>query len=310
MKVAMLNEVIKHQHNSRAPSRVRAWVMAARPKTLTAGVVPIIVATALVKSQGWPVMWWISVCALLSSIFIQIGTNFVNDAIDFKKGADSETRIGPQRVTQSGLFTARQVLILAGVCFVIATAFGIPLVLQGGWPILLIGLASLALGYAYTGGPFPLAYLGLGDIFVILFFGVIAVTGTYYLHTSMVSWSAVVAGLQIGLLATVLIAVNNLRDAPEDALVNKKTLVVRFGINFARFEIIFLICAAMVLGVYWWQTGHPRAAILPLLTFPVARRLVVGVVREPPSPIYNRFLAMAALVHLIFGLALSFALAM
>ena len=182
--------------------------------------------------------------------------------------------------------------------------------IQGGWPIFLVGLVSLALGYAYTGGPFPLAYLGLGDIFVILFFGVIAVAGTYYLHTNMISMPAVVAGLQIGLLATVLIAVNNLRDAPEDALVNKKTLAVRFGIGFARFEIIFLMSAAILLGVYWWRTGHPRAAILPLLTFPIVRRLVVGVVREPPSPIYNRFLALAALIHLVFGLALSFALAM
>lgn len=284
---------------------VRPWLMALRPKTLTAAVVPVLVATALVQAEGYSVLWWVSICALLSSICIQIGTNLVNDAIDFKKGADTEKRIGPQRVTQSGLLSSRQVMAGAMVCFLIALLLGIPLVIQGGWPIVGIGLISLFLGYAYTGGPFPLAYHGLGDLFVVLFFGVIAVTGTFYLHTQVWAMSALIAGVQVGLLATVLIAINNLRDAPQDALVNKKTLAVRFGPQFARFEIAVLIVVSVLLGVYWLTRGQTYAAYLPLLTVPFARRLLVDVYTHEASPIYNQFLALAAQIHILFGVSLS-----
>lgn len=281
--------------------------MALRPKTLSAAVVPIVVATALVKAEGHEILWWVSVCALLSAVFIQIGTNLVNDAIDFKKGADTEERIGPQRVTQSGLLKPQTVLTGGFVCFGIALLLGIPLVIQGGWPIVGIGLVSLFLGYAYTGGPFPLAYKGLGDLFVILFFGLIAVGGTYYLHTGGVSASSLIAGLQVGCLATVLIAVNNLRDAPQDAKAGKKTLAVRFGIRFARIEILALVLLPLLLGIYWYRYGFWNAAILPLLCIPIARRLIMGVFMHPPSPIYNRFLAMAALLQMGFGVLLAVA---
>lgn len=287
---------------------IKPWVMALRPKTLSAAIVPIVVATALVKAEGREVLWWVSICALLSAVFIQIGTNLVNDAIDFAKGADTEERIGPQRVTQSGLLKSKTVMIGGFVCFAIAASLGVPLVIQGGWPIVVIGLVSLFLGYAYTGGPFPLAYKGLGDLFVILFFGLIAVGGTYYLHTGTVSLGALVAGLQVGCLATVLIAVNNLRDAPQDARVGKKTLAVRFGERFARFEILFLILLPFVLGAFWFRNEIVNAAILPLLCVPIARRLVMGVFMYAPSPIYNRFLAMAALMQMGFGFLLAAAL--
>lgn len=287
---------------------VKPWMMALRPKTLTAAVVPVLVATALVKSERHAVLWWVSICALLSASFIQIGTNLVNDAIDFKKGADTEKRIGPQRVTQSGLLTSGQVMMGAVSCFLAALVLGVPLVVQGGWPIVVIGLVSLAMGYAYTGGPFPLAYKGLGDLFVILFFGLVAVGGTYYLHTSTFSMSALVAGLQVGLLSTVLIAINNLRDAPQDALVNKKTLAVRFGVAFARAEIAALVLATFVLGGYWLSIGNLNAAVLPLLLVPLARRLVFGVYRHDPSPVFNQFLASAAKLQLFFGVVLSVAL--
>jgi 1,4-dihydroxy-2-naphthoate octaprenyltransferase len=283
---------------------VKHWLMATRPKTLTAALVPIIVATALVKADGYPILWWVSICALLSSIFIQIGTNLVNDAIDFHKGADTEKRVGPQRVTQSGLLTSKQVMTGGMICFFIAMCFGIPLVIQGGWPIVGIGLISLFLGYAYTGGPFPLAYKGLGDFFVILFFGLIAVMGTYFLHTGRVTESSAVAGLQIGLLATVLIAINNLRDAPQDALVGKKTLAVRFGVTFARFEIAFLALAPFLIGIDLHNHSF-NAAVLPVIAFPVARRVLFGVFQNPPSPLYNRFLAMGALLHVLFGALLA-----
>ncbi len=244
---------------------MKSWLLALRPKTLTASVVPVVVATALVKAEGFEIIWWVSACALFSALFIQIGTNFVNDAIDFKKGADTDQRTGPQRVTQSGLLTSKQVMIGAFVCFAIAFALGIPLVIKGGVSVVAVGLVSLVLAYCYTGGPFPLAYKGLGDIFVILFFGLIAVTTTFFIHTNAVTHNAIVAGLQIGFLATVLIAVNNLRDSPQDALVNKKTLAVRFGVTFARIEIATLTIAPFVMGGVFYFKDHYAAALLPVM---------------------------------------------
>jgi 1,4-dihydroxy-2-naphthoate octaprenyltransferase len=284
---------------------VKSWFLALRPKTLTAAIVPVIVATALVRGEGFEILWWVSICAVLSALFIQIGTNFVNDAIDFKKGADTHERTGPQRVTQSGLLTSKQVMMGAYVCFAIAFALGIPLVIQGGWPVVAVGLVSLFLAYGYTGGPFPLAYLGLGDLFVILFFGVIAVVTTFYIHTHTVTTYSIVAGLQVGFLATVLIAINNLRDSPQDALVNKKTLAVRFGITFARFEIMVLAIAPFVMGAVFYYKYHTSAALLPVLSFPIARRVLAGVMTESPGAAYNRYLAMAAALHMVFGICLA-----
>ncbi len=275
---------------------------------MTAAIVPVIVGTALVHAHSMPVTWWISICAALSASFIQIGTNLVNDALDFKKGADTHTRTGPQRVTQSGLLTSQQVMAGAFVCLAAATVLGIPLVVQGGWPIVVIGVVSIALAYGYTGGPFPLAYKGLGELFVILFFGLIAVMGTFYLQTGFVDQMAIVAGLQVGFLATVLIAINNLRDAPQDALVKKRTLAVRFGLTFARVEIAFFVVMPFLFGYFWYLVGLRSAAIIPFLAFAFARRVISGVFNNEPSPIYNKFLAMAAGLQMIFGLGLSLGL--
>jgi 1,4-dihydroxy-2-naphthoate octaprenyltransferase len=286
----------------------KVWLMAARPKTLSAAIVPVVVATALAKQQTGHAIWWVTACALLASVLIQIGTNFINDAIDFKKGADSATRTGPQRVTQSGLLSADQVMRAGFVCFAFAALLGIPLVIQGGWLIFVVGLVSLVLGYAYTGGPFPLAYLGLGDLFVILFFGVIAVSGTFILHAQTLGLPAVIAGLQVGCLATVLIAINNFRDSPQDVLVGKRTLAVRFGSGFARFEIAVLLILPFLLGFYWSQLGLMKAAILPCVGIPLARRILAGIFRQPPGPAYNQFLALAGALQMIFGLALAVAL--
>jgi 1,4-dihydroxy-2-naphthoate octaprenyltransferase len=188
---------------------IKNWLMAFRPKTLTACLVPIVVSTALVKALHLPVDGEVVVLALLASFFIQIGTNLVNDAADFKKGADTEARLGPQRVTQSGLLTYKQVLIGAAICFLLAIVCGVPLVLKGGPFILGIGLLSVLMGFAYTMGSLPLAYLGLGDLFVILFFGLIAVMGVFFLHTHLWTWASFWLGLQIGFHATVLIAINS-----------------------------------------------------------------------------------------------------
>ncbi len=289
-------------------SGFKPWLLALRPKTLTAALVPIVVATALVRATGFEIHWWISITAMIASFFIQIATNLINDAIDFDKGADTETRTGPTRVTQTGLLSRRQVMTGGYICLAIALALGVPLVVQGGWPIVVIGIASLALAYGYTGGPYPLAYLGLGDLFVILFFGVIAVGGTYFLHTQVYNLYALIAGLQVGFLATELIAINNLRDAPQDKLVGKKTLAVRFGTKFAKYEITFFAYAPFILGAVYGPPGWKWAAYAPLITVPLAGRLLRGVWRAEPGPIMNRFLAMAAGLQLAFGFALALGL--
>lgn len=284
---------------------VKAWLLASRPKTLTAAVVPIVVGTSLLKVLGQPVQIWISVLALLSSLFIQIGTNFVNDVLDFRKGADTETRLGPTRVTASGIFSQKTVAWASAFCFLMALICGVPLALHGGMPIVMIGLVSIFFGYGYTGGPFPLAYLGLGDLFVILFFGLVAVTGLVFLQTGAWPIEAIVAGLQIGFHCTILIAINNLRDVNQDVLVGKKTLPVRFGKKFARYEIAFLALAPFVLQAFWLGRLNWISVLLPFLSLPLALKIIKLVFQTEPSRVYNDFLGKSAGLHMMFGLLLS-----
>lgn len=285
--------------------KVRSVLLAFRPKTLTAAFVPCVAGTALVRAIGLSWDGWVLFYALAASFFIQIGTNLVNDAVDFKKGADTEKRIGPQRITQAGVLTARQVMTLATVCFALAILMGIPLVLKGGWVIVVIGLVSVLMGYAYTAGPFPLAYLGLGDLFVILFFGLLAVSGIVYLNTGEWMAEAFVLGLQIGLHATVLIAINNLRDRDGDRLVNKKTLAVRFGVSFSRMEIAALCFLPFLINIFWWFEGYRIPAIISTLAIPLAVKVTHNIYKVAPSAEYNKYLGQAAGLHLVFGLLLS-----
>lgn len=288
-----------------ANSKLRCLFLTARPKTLSAAVVPVVVGTALPMAEGRPVIWWVTLCALLSAVFIQVGTNFVNDALDFIKGADKETRLGEARAAQSGWFSASSVLMMGLGSFALAGIWGIPLVLQGGWVVFWIGAISLVMGYAYTGGPMPLAYVGLGDLFVILFFGLIAVGGVYFLHTSTYSLNALVAGLQVGFLATVLIAINNLRDLDQDREVNKRTLAVRLGPRLGRLEVLLLILGTFVLNLYWLGQGVLLAFVLPLLALPLAVKVIMALLKSEASREYNRLLARAAFVHMLFGILLS-----
>lgn len=285
--------------------KLKSILLAFRPKTLTAALVPCIAGTALVRAMGLDWNGAILFYALMASFLIQIGTNLVNDAVDFKKGADTEKRIGPQRITQAGILDANQVMILGSLCFGLAVVCGIPLVLEGGWVIVGIGLASVLMGYAYTAGPFPLAYLGLGDLFVILFFGLLAVTGIVFLNTGEWYSEALVLGLQIGFHATVLIAINNLRDRAGDQLVHKKTLAVRFGVRFSRWEIAILSFLPFLINIYWWFEGYKIAAIISLGALPLAVKLVRNIFANEPGPVYNKFLAQAAALHLLFGVLIT-----
>lgn len=280
---------------------MHSWILAARPKTLAAAVVPVMIGTALAAKGPLPLNWWLFTCTLAGALFIQIGTNFVNDALDFKKGTDTAERLGPLRVTQAGLLSADAVMRGAYVCFFLAALCGIPLVLHSGWPLLLIGLASIAAAYAYTGGPYPLAYHGLGELFVLAFFGVIAVSGTYYIQRERLDWAAVAMGVAAGLLAIALLAINNLRDARNDVRTGKRTMAVRFGEGFARFEITVAVLMPFLIVLLiayvrsrWWLMA-PWAAL------PLAGVLLVRVYRSEGAAL-NRCLAMCGALQWAFGL--------
>jgi 1,4-dihydroxy-2-naphthoate octaprenyltransferase len=275
---------------------MQPWLLAARPKTLSASVVPVLVGTALAN----PGIHWPSfACALFGAVFIQIGTNLVNDAIDFRRGADTAARLGPLRVTQAGLLTANSVLLGAYVCFTLATLCGIPLIVRGGWPIVIVGITSIAAAYAYTGGPYPLAYHGLGELFVLIFFGFVAVVGSYYVQRLITERSAWIAGFAVGCLAVTLLAVNNLRDVEADRASMKRTLAVRFGEQFAFFEVA--LCAILPFAcVVLIATIRGLWLLLPLVAVPLAIALVVRLRRSRGADL-NRCLAMAGALQWSFG---------
>lgn len=288
--------------------KIMPWVLAARPKTLTASLVPIIVGTALAKSLGATISFYLAVHALMAAICIQIGTNFINDALDFKKGADTSERIGPQRATQSGLLTMEQVFYAGFGFFALAVLFGIPLVLHSGIVLFIILALSIACGYLYTGGPKPLAYVGLGDLFVFLFYGLISTVAVCYIQTGTFEGKAVLAGTQIGLLATVLIAINNMRDHVQDEKANKLTLAVRCGVTFSRCEITFLIVMPYFISLFWIGNHGLFPALLPWVTYPLGLALIRNIWMNAPGPVYNQYLAKSALLHLAFGVFLAIGL--
>lgn len=277
------------------------WLVASRPKTLSAAAVPVLIGSALAAHEPTAVTWWVFFCALAGALLIQIATNFINDALDFKRGADTGERLGPIRVTAAGLLSAEAVMRGAWVCLVLAALCGIPLLYRGGWPMLIIGLASIVAAYAYTGGPYPLAYHGLGELFVIVFFGVVAVTGTFYAHSLQWTQSAFVAGVAAGLLAAVLLVINNLRDVDGDRRSNKKTLAVRFGEGFARAEVV--VCALMpfaLIGAVAWMKDLP-GLLLTLGALPLAIFVIVRAYGDQGVRL-NRALALAGALQWAFGI--------
>ncbi|WP_044185337.1 1,4-dihydroxy-2-naphthoate polyprenyltransferase [Hyalangium minutum] len=280
---------------------LKTWIMAIRPKTLTAALVPVAVGTGLAFGAGVG-RWLPALAALLGALLIQIGTNLTNDYYDFKKGADTEERLGPVRVTQSGLISPRTVLASAIGCFGLAILTGIYLVWIGGWPIVAIGLTSVLCGYAYTGGPLPLAYHGLGDIFVFVFFGLVAVTGTYYVQALTVSPAAWWAAVPVGALGTALLVVNNLRDAHTDVKANKRTLVVRLGTGAGKAEYLVLLAASFATPFILFGLGLASAWVfLALLSVPLAVGPLKLVLKAQGAAL-NAALGGTARLQLVFGL--------
>lgn len=284
--------------------KIHAWFLASRPKTFIIALTPVLIATGLSYGETARFDWVVSLCTFLAAFLFQVGTNLINDALDFKKGADTEGRLGPLRVTQARLLSFDEVYRGGLICFAIGALIAIPLVLKGGLPFLGIVTASIACGYLYTAGPFPLAYNGLGELFVVLFYGFAALLGIYYLQTGTVNLHAVIAAFQAGFLAALMIAINNLRDIEGDAKVNKRTLAVRFGKTFGRCEITFLLAAPFSLTLFW-IVDFPAAAMLPWLTFPIALKLGRNIWNHDPSRAYNTFFGQAALLLFLFAFSLS-----
>ncbi|MBC8159772.1 MAG: 1,4-dihydroxy-2-naphthoate polyprenyltransferase [Roseiflexaceae bacterium] len=293
-------------NTSSAPtiSPLRAWVMAARPPTLPAAIVPVLVGTAVALALGsFQALPFLA--ALVAATLLQVGTNFANDYFDFKKGADTHERIGPTRVTQSGLLRPGQVRNAMVLTFALAALFGLYLVIVGGLPILIIGLLSIAAGVLYTGGPWPLGYNGLGDLFVFVFFGLVAVCGTVYVQAGNVPLLAVLASLPVAGIVTAILVVNNLRDARTDRLAGKRTLAVLLGTRFARAEYASLVLGAyLLLPGIWLVGGSSPWVLLPLLTLPVAGRLLRIVLRES-GPVLNQALKGTGQLELLFGVLLA-----
>jgi 1,4-dihydroxy-2-naphthoate octaprenyltransferase len=280
---------------------LKSCVLAARPKTLPAAIVPVWVGCVLAWKLGGGFDPILALCTLLGAVAIQIATNFFNDAIDAKKGADTERRLGPVRVTASGMLSHHAVMRLALAFLTVALLCGVVLYQARGWPIALIGIPSLFLAYGYTGGPFPLAYRGMGEIFVILFFGLIAVSGTVFIQTGGWPREALLLGLQTGLLSAVLISINNFRDREEDASTGKRTLAVRCGPKVAAAVIWLEIKIAAFAGLVWIAFDQPMWMFASLPVMLIGMRIIWGVFTLPPGPGFNRLLALGGLQLVLFA---------
>lgn len=268
---------------------IAVWVQAARPKTLSASLCPVMIGFMLAMRDGFfhfPTIFF----TFLAALGIQIGTNLANDYFDFVKGADTSNRKGPVRVTQAGLVSPTAMKQAIFICFFLTALFCCFLVYRGGIYIALLSMLSLTLGLAYTAGPYPLAYLGLGDLFVFLFFGPIATAGTYYLQAQHFSFPALFAGIGPGLLSVAILTVNNLRDIQEDLLARKRTLCVRFGKRFGQYEYLSAILLAAL-------------TLTPLLSFVFlipATPLIRAVFKAPEPQAFNPLLQKTSLLLFLF----------
>jgi 1,4-dihydroxy-2-naphthoate polyprenyltransferase len=290
--------------------KVSFWIMAARPRTLTISVTPVMVGAGLAWAAERQIPWLVLAAALIGSVFIQLGTNIHNDAADFERGGDGPDRIGPPRVTSSGLLTATVVNRGAIVCFAIAALMGVYLVFIGGWPILLLGILSIAAGWGYTGGPLPIAYTPLGELACVIFFGLGGVVGTYFLFTGQIVLPAIVAGLAIGALVAAVLLVNNHRDVVSDARAGRRTLPIVVGpaLTIAIFAGLMLLPFALLPFI---GRSLPNGQVWPaLIALPLAGAMIYRFARESRGPIFNRILVQIAQVQFAFSVLLSIGLFM
>lgn len=296
-------------HERPRPDPLRAWILAIRIPTLTAAVAPVAVGSAVAVRDGLfapgPAF-----AALLGALAIQAGANLANDLSDFRRGADTAHRLGPPRVTQQGLLSERAVVAGIAVAFGIATLAGLYLTAVAGWPVIAMGLASMLAALAYTGGPWPFGYRALGELFTFLFFGVVAVVGTYYVEAHRVSREVLAASLPVSLTVTAILVVNNVRDIETDRAAGKRTLAVVLGRRGTRALYVAVLLAAYFAAAGMWLLGDfPAWTLLPWLSAPLTFRPVEAVLSHVDGPTLNRALRATARLHLVFALLLSLGVA-
>ncbi len=281
---------------------LKNWITASRPKTLPAAIAPVMVGTGLAY-HDYHFNFVTAIITFLAAICIQIGTNFSNDLSDFLKGTDATERTGPIRAAQAGLLTISQ--LKAGIVFIfsIAIIFGSYLAFIGGLPIIIIGITSIAAGILYTAGPYPFGYYGLGDFFVFLFFGIIAVAGTYFLQTGYVTSNSLYCGCIMGCLAAAILVVNNLRDADTDILTRKKTLAVIFGKTFSKIEFSILVFTPYLFLIYLYLQLENLSVWLPIFTLPISLSLIIKIYSKTGSDL-NTVLEQTAKLLFIFAILL------
>lgn len=294
---------------SHAPSALRSWAIASRPHTLMIGVNPVLVGSALVWAETGRIDIGLMLLSMLGALLLQTGTNLDNDVSDFERGTDRAGRLGLPRATALGLLTPRQVRGASRGCFLLATAIGLMLAWRGGWPIFVAGIASAAAAMSYSGGPRPISYTPFGDFVVWLFFGLVAVSGTYYLQTLTLSPGVLVAAAMVGLPAAAVLVVNNYRDLDPDRAVGKRTLAVCLGRAFSRWQYAVLVLAPFVLLVpLALETRIGLTLLIPLLALPMAVSLVRRFWHETPGPAFNAVLARTARFQVLFSALLCVAI--
>ncbi|WP_415907510.1 1,4-dihydroxy-2-naphthoate polyprenyltransferase [Oleiharenicola sp. Vm1] len=282
----------------------KIWIEAARPKTLPAAVIPVLVGTAFAQAAHAADLVKAAVC-LAFSLLVQIGTNFANDYFDFVQGADTAERVGPRRAVAAGLVTPRTMLFATVLVLAAAFAVGLLLVAEGGWILLPVGVVSIVCAIAYTGGPYPLGYNGLGDLFVFIFFGLVAVGATFYVQVHAVTWPVLTAAAAVGLLAANILVANNYRDVETDAKAGKRTLVVRFGRRFAFWQYALSALAALLSAPALLLAGWRWPVLLPLVLFPWGVRLTHRLGRSADPREQIEVLADTAKFLAAFGVLLS-----
>ncbi len=285
-------------------NKLKNWVLASRPKTLPAAISPIIIGSSIAYYDG-KFSFVAALIALICSLLIQIGTNFVNDLYDHLKGSDSEERVGPTRTLATGLVSIHEMKLAIYITFGVTFLLGLYLVYLAGWPILLVGILSIASGYAYTAGPYPLAYNGLGDIFVFVFFGFVATVGTYYVQALQLTELIFISSIPAGLLITNILVVNNYRDIDEDRRSNKHTLAVKFGDRFSRIQYLLqLLIAYLIPVVIFISYEIDIVILLPLLTIPMGIKLFQMLFILHGQEL-NRTLELTAKLSVIFSILFS-----
>lgn len=288
-------------------NKLNYWILASRPKTLAAAIVPVMVGSALAIKQG-KFFFSYSLIALLCSILIQIGTNFTNDLFDYLKGADTKKRKGPIRVISAGLISVKEMKLGIILIFILTFILGLYLVFLTDMVILIIGILSILAGILYTAGSYPLAYNGLGDLFVFIFFGIIGTMGTYYLHHQEFTILSFLSSIPVGALITNILIVNNYRDIEEDKLSGKKTLAVKFGKKFSRLEYIFFLSISLLIPVVFYLLfDFNYTILLPILSIPISIKLINMLYKYQGEEL-NKTLELSAKYSALYGLLFSIGL--